>query len=608
MMIRGNLDGIKKAYINELNELFDIVCDKNILVSAEILEVICRISSNINKEISLYINRRGSIVDVAVGDNTTVQLADLTEKRNEEGLNGLRCIHTHPGGESALSTMDTTALMNLKFDVMAAVSIRGEAPFEISFGTICIENGRLVHKAVVEGPYAADEIAGIDILERIELLEAQVYDYRYELGYSGGERVLLVGSLSSDEYSVEESLMELKELAETAGAVVIDKIIQNKNKIDAALYIGSGKAAEIALIKQGLNIQTIIFDDELSGAQVRNLEDIIGCKIIDRTTLILDIFAQRAVSREGKIQVELAQLKYAMPRLLGLGRTLSRTGGGIGTRGPGEKKLEIDRRLIRSRINDLSKELDNIKKNRSTQRERRISRDIPVVAIAGYTNAGKSTLRNKICELFGPDKAKVLEADMLFATLDTTTRLAELPSGKDALFSDTVGFIRKLPHDLVEAFKSTLEEVTFSNLVLHVVDASNEKATQHIETVHQVLNEIGAGEKEILLVFNKIDIASEENLEILRSKYENAVEISSRESINLDSLLQRIEELLYQDFIDESLLIPYSDGKVLSYLHDNHCVELEEYVEEGVYVEIRTTREVFGRVNKFVAEKREISL
>lgn len=602
-MIRGNLDGIRKLYLAELEELFQVECDKNLLISDEILEVICRISSLVNKEISIYINRRGTIVDISIGDNATVSLVDLTEKRSETGLNGLRCIHTHPTGLSTLSSADVTALLNLKFDIMAAISIDGDKPDEITFGYICIENGKLLQKAFVEGPFRTENIVDIDIMKMIEHIEAQVFDVHYDLKDSEGERVLLVGGINNDTYTTEESLDELQELAETAGAIVVERVIQNKSKIDKALYIGSGKAVELSILKQSLSVNTIIFDDELSGVQVRNLEEVIGCKIIDRTTLILDIFAQRATSREGKIQVELAQLKYAIPRLIGASRTLSRTGGGIGTRGPGEKKLEIDRRLIRGRINDLQKELDNIKKTRTTQRERRISNDIPVVSIAGYTNAGKSTLRNKICELYGLDKEKVFEANMLFATLDTTTRQAMLPSGRAALFSDTVGFIRKLPHDLIEAFKSTLEEVIFCNLILHVVDASNDNALVHIETVNNVLEEIGAGDKEILLVLNKIDIATDENRELLRRKYSDAIEISAKQNINMELLLEKIEEKLFQNFIYETLLIPYNDGKVLAYLHDNRCVEKEEYGQDGIYVEIRTTQDIFGRVRNYVTEK-----
>jgi GTPase len=598
-MIRGNLDGIKKVYIKELDSVFDMESDKNTLITREILDIICRISSKIKKEISLYINRKGVIVDIAIGDNSTVHLEDLTEKRSEMGLNGLRCIHTHPSGNAMLSAVDVTALISMKFDVMAAISLKDEEADQFSFGYLKVEDGKLLDKVGIEGAYSIEEMQNIDIAELVEDIEVQIYNYIHEIVDGKQERVLLVGGMKSDIYSIEESLLELEELAETAGAIVVDKIVQNNKKIDTSFYIGSGKANELSLLKQSLMIDTVIFDDELSGAQVRNLEDIIGCKIIDRTSLILDIFAQRAKSREGKIQVELAQLKYAMPRLLGLGRTFSRTGGGIGTRGPGEKKLEIDRRHIRSRIYDLQKELEGIKKTRYTQRERRISTEIPVVSIAGYTNAGKSTLRNMICEIAGVDKEKVFEANMLFATLDTTTRMAMLPCGKDVLFSDTVGFIRKLPHDLVEAFKSTLEEVAFSNLILHVVDASNVQALAHIDTVNRVLNEIGASEREAILVLNKIDIASDEQLQVLRVKFPDAVEISAKKNVNLDGLLKSVQDNIFKNFVEAELLIPYNDAKLVSYLHDNKCVLTEEYRETGIYLKISTTSDVFGRVREF---------
>uniref|UniRef100_UPI0031589F99 GTPase HflX n=1 Tax=Caloramator sp. Dgby_cultured_2 TaxID=3029174 RepID=UPI0031589F99 len=379
-------------------------------------------------------------------------------------------------------------------------------------------------------------------------------------------------------------------------------MISEKSKIDPATYIGSGKAREISLLRQSLMADAVIFDDQLSPAQIRNLEEILGCKVIDRTALILDIFAQRAKSKEGKLQVELAQLKYRLPRLTGFGAMLSRTGGGIGTRGPGEKKLEIDKRHIMRRINDLEKELEAVRNTRQVQREKRLSNEIPVVSIVGYTNAGKSTLRNKLCEIAGVDKEKVFEANMLFATLDTTTRLVNLPNGKDVLISDTVGFIRKLPHELVEAFKSTLEEIIYSDLILHVVDASNKNAEAQIKVVNSVLEEIGAGDKRKILVLNKMDIADCESLEILRGKFKDVVEISAVEGTNLDVLLKIIQDNVYKDMIRAKLLIPYSDTKVVSYLHQNNCIEKEEYTEEGILVCINTTKDVYGRVREFEVE------
>lgn len=599
IMVRGNLDGIRKIYIKALEELFEKDITKEILISMETLEVICRISSLINKEISVYINRRGKIVDISIGDSSTVNLEALTEKRNQQGLCGIRCIHTHPGGEAMLSSIDVTALISLKFDCMAAVSLRDGKPFELSVGLLKTVDGKISEEVLIEGPFSIDKIEEYDFLTKVQNLESQLYDKSHTVNDNENEKVILVGGLNNDLYSTEESLNELKELAETAGAEVIYRIVQNKNKVDKAYYIGSGKARELSLLRQNLIADTIIFDDELTGAQVRNLEEVIGCKVIDRTTLILDIFAQRAKSRDGKIQVELAQLKYRLPRLVGFGLNLSRTGGGIGTRGPGEKKIEIDRRHIRNRIYDLEKELEGLKKVRSVQREKRISNEIPVVSIVGYTNAGKSTLRNRLCEIAGVEKEKVFEANMLFATLDTTTRVINLPSGKDILLSDTIGFIRKLPHDLVEAFKSTLEEIVFSDCLIHLVDASNINAVTQIETVNGVLKEIAADDKRIILVFNKIDAADEEKLAILRSKYGEVHEVSALNGLNLEELLSVIDKEVYNDFIIADLLIPYGEGNVLSYLHNNNCVGKEEYREDGTFVKIRTTRDIFGRVKEY---------
>lgn len=598
-MIRGNIDGVKKIYISALEELYEVDCDKNVIITMELLEVICSISYEINREISMYINRRGKVVDIAIGDASTVKLEEMSEKRSQNGPSGIRCIHTHPSGQPELSPMDVTALIDLKFDCMTAVGLNEDKPESFSVGYLSVENGKLEDKAVIQGPYGIDRIGEVDFLSTVKSIEEGIYDKTHDILENEKERVILVGSSSSDLYSPEESLDELKELAETAGAEVVYRVIQNRVKVDKAYYVGSGKASEIANLRQSIMADSVIFDDELTGAQVRNLEELIGCKVIDRTTLILDIFAQRAKSRDGKIQVELAQLKYRLPRLIGLGGRLSRTGGGIGTKGPGEKKLEIDKRHIRNRIIDLERELDEMKKVRNIQREKRKANEVPVVSLVGYTNAGKSTLRNKLCEMAGMDKEKVFEANMLFATLDTTTRLVSLPSGKDALMSDTVGFIRKLPHDLVEAFKSTLEEIVYSDLLIHLVDASNKNAGVQIETVNKVLKEIGAEHKKVILVFNKIDAADEDDISLLRSKHSDYIEISARENINLDKLLEIIEKEVYKDMVDAELLIPYGEGKIVSYLHNNNCVEAEEYRSDGIYIKIRTTQDVFGRVRDY---------
>lgn len=599
-MIYGNTEGIKKFYLDRLEELYELDCDKNILVPMEVVLTISEVSYSINREIAVYINRRGKIINILIGDNLTAPLEFMSEKRSDRGLNGIRCIHTHLSEDARLSTPDITALIDMKFDTMVAISVVEGIPKSFSFGYLKIEEGQIKNEAYIEGPYSIDDINNVNFLELVTDLEKRIEYTAHEVKPSDKERVILVGCKSDDGYSVEESLEELKELAETAGAEVVYKVVQNKSKIDPAYFIGSGKAREIALLRQSLLADAVIFDDELNGVQTRNLEETIGCKVIDRTTLILDIFAQRAKSMEGKLQVELAQLKYRLPRLTGLGQVLSRTGGGIGTRGPGEKKLEIDKRHIRERIYDLEKELEKVKKNRSIQREKRKQNEIPVVAFVGYTNVGKSTLRNKLCELYGKDKEKVLEANMLFATLDTTTRIITLPSGRDVLFSDTVGFIRKLPHDLVEAFKSTLEEVVESDLIVHVVDGSNENAIVQIETVNKVLREIGAENKECILAINKIDIAKEENIHAIKAKYNNCVEISAIKEINLDLLLKEVESRIFSKIITEKLLIPYTEARIVSALHELNCVKSEEYLEDGIEVVIETTEDIINKYKKFL--------
>ncbi|KRQ87488.1 GTPase HflX [Caloramator mitchellensis] len=601
-MLRGDLEGVKKLFIKELEELFEADVDKNIIITEEIVNIISRISWELKREISIYINRRGKIVDIAIGDNNTVSLEEVFERRGEFGLSGVRCIHTHPGGGGELSIVDITALVSLKFDMMVAIGVNEGKPTEFSLGVIKVEEGKLSKKAEELGPLNIKEITKLNAIEIIHDVEKDLKDKVHVVDENRKERAILVAIGNDDLYSLEESLDELEELVETAGAEVVYKISQKKGKIDPATYIGSGKAKEISLLRQSLMADSVIFDDQLSPAQIRNLEEIFGCKVIDRTALILDIFAQRAISREGKIQVELAQLKYRLPRLTGFGAMLSRTGGGIGTRGPGEKKLEIDKRHIMRRINDLEKELESVRGTRQLQRERRISNEVPVVSIVGYTNAGKSTLRNKLCEIAGVDKEKVLEANMLFATLDTTTRLINLPNGKTALVSDTVGFIRKLPHELVEAFKSTLEEILYSDLILHVVDASNNNALAQIEVVNGVLDEIGAGDKKAILVLNKIDLASTENIEVIRNKHKESIEISALNEINLDGLLKAVQENVFTNMIRAKLFIPYSDSKIVSYLHDNNCVENEEYAEDGFLVQVYTTEDVIGRVKGYVRE------
>lgn len=343
------------------------------------------------------------------------------------------------------------------------------------------------------------------------------------------ERAILVGIVSTPEY--EESMEELKELALTAGAEVVGIMTQKRNTIDKAHYIGKGKLEELKFFVENQEVDLVIVNDELTGTQIKNIEDFLNVKVIDRTNLILDIFAKRAKSREGMLQVELAQLKYRLPRLVGLGGQLSRLGGGIGTRGPGETKLETDRRHIKNRIKAIEKKLEEIERHRSLQRERRKKNRIPVIAIVGYTNAGKSTLLNALTN------AEVYVEDKLFATLDPTARRLVLPSGREVILIDTVGFIRKLPHDLVEAFKSTLEEAKYADLLLHVIDVTSPDMEEKIKVVEKVLSDLDVINTPRINVFNKIDL-----LDVVPKGNEKEIYISAKNKIGLDKLLQAIEK------------------------------------------------------------------
>ena len=400
-------------------------------------------------------------------------------------------------------------------------------------------------------------------------------------------KAILVGLQRDREEDISYSMEELKGLAEAANAEVLGMMTQNLERPNTATLIGKGKVEELAEMVRNMEADTVIFNDELTGMQLRNLEDALDVRVIDRTILILDIFADRASSREGKLQVELAQLKYRMPRLIGFGKSLSRLGGGIGTRGPGEKKLETDRRHIEKRMLDIKAELDQIKNTRSVQRARREKNEVPVVALVGYTNSGKSALMNRILsktEKNEEDRKIVFEKNMLFATLDVAQRSVVLDSNHQFILIDTVGFVSKLPHSLVNAFKATLEEVTYADLLVHVVDSSYENHDFHINVTDKVLAEIGAGGKERILAFNKIDLVDPESV-IPRPGTEN-IFISAKHDIHVDELLDMIRSKIFSDEVTCCMMIPYTRGDITSYLCDKAEVTVMDYQADGTYFKL----------------------
>lgn len=403
------------------------------------------------------------------------------------------------------------------------------------------------------------------------------------------ERVLIVGvDLENINFDIDSSMAELEKLVIAAEGHVVGSVVQKRNRIDAAYYIGKGKTEEIKNYCFELDVDTIVFNDELSPAQIRNLEDVIDRKIIDRTNLILDIFAKRAVSKEGKLQVKLAQLQYRLPRLIGMRDYLSREGGGIGTRGPGEMKLETDRRHILREIDSIKSQLKDLKKVREVKRKQRESSNLPVVALVGYTNSGKSTLLNKILECgeyYDPSK-KVYVYDMLFATLDTSLRKCQLPNGQPFLITDTVGFVSKLPTNLVEAFKGTLEEIKFADVLLHVVDSSNADLDLQLQTTFNILKDMEVIDKPTITVFNKIDMIDADQLIYDNKFVDKKVFISAKNGINIDELLNMIEDSLPVEYKNVTMLIPYDSQGLLSYILDNYSVDEMKHEEDGTKINV----------------------
>ena len=568
-MIHGNTAGIRESMLAELEKLYDAEFERDQFLPDRLLNILVRFTDQINREMLVYLGRDGAVLEIAIGDIGSIALPELHLRRNLDRLSGFRCIHTHPGGDARLSTVDLQALRLLRFDSMCAVGVQDARCTGVCAAFLGeTEYDKL--SIITYGPVKPGRIPQQLWMHEIELADARVSAAIAKGGIvEEAEKAMLISTDS------EQSLDELAGLAETAGALVITRVLQNRQKPDPATYIGSGKAEELSLTCQALEIDLAIFDDELTGAQKRNLENALGVRVIDRTALILDIFAQHAQSAEGKLQVELAQMKYRLPRLTGQGTELSRLGGGIGTRGPGETQLEVDRRRIRKRIDDLEHDLKEIKQHRDLRRARREKQGQTVVALVGYTNAGKSTLLNA---LSGSDE---LVEDKLFATLDPVMRNVDLPENRSCLLVDTVGFIRKLPHPLVQAFRSTLEEAIYADLLIVVSDLSSPNYAQQRDTVFEVLNDLGATDRPILEVLNKADRVKADTV----VEPADAILISARDGTGLETLKAEIARRIAAMRHRAELVIPYSKGNLLSMIHSSGQVLSEEYLAEGTKVD-----------------------
>lgn len=571
--ILGQTDNLSKHIKQKLETLAEMNCQKSEIASAEMVELMSEITGEINKEIAIYINRFGYVEMVSVGTDATAPLPNMSKKRNEYGLCGLRAVHTHPGGDCRLSAPDLSALGQLRLDLMCAVGA-GEEKCEFSVAIISAAEGKLMQQAQVYEHIGEKDFYRLHALRIISEIEAEIDNHTLHELKTEKERVCLIWVLPGrlSEREEKERIDELVNLAESADLAVVGRLVQHKDKPDGVFCLGRGKLEELAMLMQNTHADCVIFENTLSPAQENNLNRALGKKVLDKNGLILDIFAARAKSREGQLQVEAAQLNYLLPRLVGQGVSMSRLGGGVGTRGPGETKLETDRRHIHRRLDNVRRELAQVEKQRELKRRNRTKNRIKQAALVGYTNAGKSSLLNA---LTGAD---IYAEDQLFATLDTTVRTLMLDKQK-ILLSDTVGFIRDLPKELVEAFQATLEELKDADVLLQVVDASNPNYREQIKAVEMILAQIKVEQKPMIYVFNKIDVMEDET-EFLT--YPDSICVSAKSGQGLEDLKSLLYEKLFGADKRLEFFLPLAEAGKLGRFYALGQLDDVEYTEQGV--------------------------
>ena len=533
--VYGNLTGLKPSQLKRIERMTGRRVSPAVLISTELTREIVSISGEIRRQIGLLINRKGKVACVIVGDHHQIFIPGFVAQRvAPERLTGYRCIHTHLKQEP-LTQDDLTDLVLLRLDMMAALTIRDDGrPDQILAAHILPgeKENRAYELMSPIDPYHPDRTC----LETIRALEAEMAQQQALRDANGqGERVLLISVTTSSRREAMESLHELRQLATSAGIEVVDTILQQRAQIDSRILLGSGKLRDLAILAMQRYVTMLVFDQELNPSQIKSITDQVEIKVIDRTQLILDIFAQRAQTREGKLQVELAQLKYLLPRLISKNTAMSRLTGGIGGRGPGETKLELNRRLTRNRINRLESALKNVQKQRQQQRARRSKRHLPVVSIIGYTNAGKSTLLNNLT------RSQVRAEDRLFATLDPASRRMKFPRDTEIIITDTVGFIRDLPQELMTAFRATLEELQNADLLLHVIDISHPLYKNQVRSVERILDDLDLSHIPVLRILNKQDCVEPDNL-TRRTNLLNGIPISALDGKTLRPLIDALDQ------------------------------------------------------------------
>lgn len=578
----GQIDGLSRRQCDDLHALRDISVARSEIVTRELAEAMLAISEEIRREVAVFIDRSGQVLMVSVGQADKAPVLALSKRRWQYGYAGVRCVHTHPGATAHLSEPDISALKNLRYDAMIAIACP-EGKLRASVAMLEPVDGMLADARVV-GAEDLDWATFTRLPLADQLLHYEGLLARQSTVATGSEKeraILILQPKGNTQDDVEIAREELCELADTAGLDVVDVIVQvmrgNQHKL------GAGKLEEIAVLVQNEAADVVVFDQALTPSYNQMLSDRLGVKVIDKTVLILDIFAQRARSREGKYQVELAQLNYLLPRLTGMGTALSRLGGGVGTRGPGETKLETDRRHIRRRIHHITEELENVKSNRELQRNARMKQQGLSVALVGYTNAGKSTLLNCLTD------DNIYAADQLFATLDPTTRRLELEGGEVLLVSDTVGFIRDLPSQLLDAFKATLEELQYADVLLHVVDVAKEGIDERIRVVEDILMSLGLSEKTHILVCNKIDLCEEPPVFSAGLAYQQKCFISCETGQGLAELVDLLKKIAQASDVVLEMTLPYdsAQGQRIAQAHQFGRVLAEEYDETGAKLKVQ---------------------
>ncbi len=539
----GKLSGLKGSQIHALERIYRRRVHRE-LISVELAKYLAGVSSELNRQVGVLISRKGSVTHVIVGDSRGIFLPPLDDyPLGRKVLRGLRFVHTHLNDEP-LNQDDLTDLALLRFDIIAAIGLKDGQPSALRIAHLDGQDHKKPYRVLppediydVEFDFEAFVRDFEQEVEKIRAVETGVQRAQAD-SVSAREKAILVSVSLKPKYEQEDSVAELVELALSSDVIVLDTIIQRPKKINARYLMGEGKIKELVITAMNRGVSLLIFDQDLTPSQIKAIGEITELKVIDRSQLILDIFARRAHSRDGKVQVELAQLKYRLPRLTGKGTAMSRLMGGIGGRGPGEMKLEIDRRRVRDRINLLEKELKVLGEARRQRKARRVAKEIPIISIIGYTNAGKSTLLNAMT------KSDTFVEDKLFATLDTASRRLRFPREREVVITDTVGFIRDLPKDLMAAFRATLEELSDADLLLHVVDISSPRFEQHIASVEKVLSDLGLMEKKRVFVFNKTDRLGTEDSTILAERFQ-AIPISARNKKTLAPLLAAMERDLF---------------------------------------------------------------